>query len=69
MARVHKFGQPDFFVTFIYNLKWKEITDALLLGQTTKDRLELVTCVFNLKLDAFLKDIKDGVFGNVIARI
>jgi len=23
--------------------------------------------VFNLKLDALLKDIKDGVFGNVIA--
>jgi hypothetical protein len=69
MARVHKFGQPDLFVTFIYNLKWKEITDALLLGQTTKDCLELVTCVFNLKLDAFLKDIKDGVLGNVIARI
>jgi len=69
MARVHKFGQPDLFVTFIYNLKWKEITDALLLGQTTKDCLELVTCVFNLKLDAFLKDIKDGVLGNVIAKI
>ncbi len=69
MARVRKFGKPDLFVTFTCNPKWKEITDALLLGQTAKDRPDLVTCVFNLKLDAFLKDIKDGVLGNVIAKI
>jgi len=30
---------------------------------------DLVTRVFNLKLDALLKDIKDGVLGNVIAKI
>jgi hypothetical protein len=29
----------------------------------------LVTRVFNLKLEALLKDIKDGVLGNVIAKI
>jgi hypothetical protein len=69
MARVRKFGKPDLFVTFTYNPKWKEIIDALLLGQTAKDRPELVTRVFNLKLDALLKDIKDGVLGNVIAKI
>jgi hypothetical protein len=69
MARVHKFGQPDLFVTFTCNPKWKEITDALLLGQIAKDRLELITRVFHLKLDALLKDIKDDVLGNVIARI
>jgi hypothetical protein len=49
--------------------KWKEITDALLPGQTTKDRPELVTRIFNLKLDALLKDIIDHVLGNVIAKI
>ncbi len=69
MAKVRKFGKPDLFVTFTCNRKWKEITDALLLGQIAKDRLELVTRVFNLKLDALLKDIKDGVLGNVIAKI
>jgi hypothetical protein len=69
MARVRKFGKPDLFVTFTCNPKWKEITDALLPGQTAKDRPELVTRVFNLKLDALLKDIKDGVLGNVIAKI
>jgi hypothetical protein len=69
MARVCKFGKLDLFVTFTCNPKWKEITDAFLLGQTAKDRLELVTRIFNLKLDTLLKDIKDGVLGNVIAKI
>jgi hypothetical protein len=69
MARVRKFGKSDLFVTFTCNLKWKEITDALLSGQIAKDRPELVTRVFNLKLDTLLKDIKDDVLGNVIAKI
>ncbi|KAH8951223.1 hypothetical protein BDL97_09G015800 [Sphagnum fallax] len=69
MAKVRKFGKPDLFVTFTCNPKWKEITDVLLLGQTAKDRPKLVTRVFNLKLDALLKDIKDSVLGNVIAKI
>jgi len=69
MARVRKFGKLDLFVTFTCNPKWKEITNALLLGQTAKDHLELVTRVFNLKLDTLLRDIKDGVLGNKIAKI
>jgi hypothetical protein len=69
MARVCKFGKPNLFVTFTCNPKWKEIIDALLPGQTAKDRLELVTRDFNLKLDTFLKDIKDDVLGNVITKI
>jgi hypothetical protein len=69
MARVCKFGKPDLFVTFTYNYKWKKILDALLPGQTAKDRLELVIRIFNLKLDTLLKDIKDGVLGNVIVKI
>jgi hypothetical protein len=69
MARVHKFGKPDLFVMFTCNPKWKEITDALFQGQTAKDRPELVTRIFNLKLNTLLKDIKDGVLGNVIAKI
>jgi len=69
MARVRKFGKPDLFVTFTCNPKWKEITNALLPAQTAKDRPDLVTHVLNLKLDALLKDIKDGVLNNVIAKI
>jgi hypothetical protein len=69
MARVRKFGKPNFFITFTCNPKWKKITDTLLPGQTAKDSPELVTRVFNLKLDALLKDIKNGVLGNVIAKI
>jgi hypothetical protein len=69
MARVRKFHKSNLFVIFTCNPKWKEITYALLPRQTTKDRPELVTHIFNLKLDALLKDIKDGVLGNVIAKI
>jgi hypothetical protein len=69
MARVRKFGKSNLFVMFTCNPKWKEITDALLSGQTAKDRPKLVSRVFNLKLDALLKDIKDGFLGNVIAKI
>jgi len=69
MAGVRKFGKSDLFITFTCNPKWKEITYTLLPGQTAKDCLELVTRVFNLKVDALLKDIKDGVLGNVIATI
>jgi len=69
MARVRKFAKPDLFVTFTCNPKWKEITNALLPGQTAKDCFKLVTRVFNLKLDALLKDFKDGVLSNVIAEI
>ncbi len=69
MARVRKFGKSNLFVTFTCNPKWKEITDTLLSGQSVKDHPELVTRVFNLKLDTLLKDIKDNVLGNVIAKI
>jgi hypothetical protein len=69
MARICKFGKPDLFITFTCNLKSKEITNTLLPGQTAKDCPELVIRVFNLKFDAFLKDIKDGILGNVIAKI
>jgi len=69
MARVRKFGKPDLFVTFTCNPKWKEITNALLLGHIAKDCPELIIRVFNLKLDTLLRDIKDGVLGNMIAEI
>jgi hypothetical protein len=69
MARVRKFGKPDLFVTFTCNPKWKEITDTFLPRQYAKHHPELVTRVFNLKLDALLKDIKNGVLGNVIVKI
>ncbi len=69
MATVRKFGKPDLFITFTCNPKWKEITNTLLPGQTAKDCPQLITRVFNLKLNDLLKDIKDSVLGNVIAKI
>jgi hypothetical protein len=69
MARVRKSSKPDLFVIFTCNPKWKEITDALLPRQTAKDCPELVIRIFNLKLDALLKDMKNNVLDNVIAKI
>jgi hypothetical protein len=47
----------------------EEITNALIPWQIAKDRPKLVIRDFNLKLDALLKDIKDDVLGNVIAKM
>ena len=49
---------------------WPEIQRELLPGQTADDRPDLVSRVFKLKYDAFLKDITDNdIFGKVIALI
>ena len=34
MAIVHRFGKPDFFITFTCNPRWREITDELLEKQS-----------------------------------
>jgi hypothetical protein len=57
MAIVRWSGNPDLFITMTCNPHWKEITEALLPGQTAQDRPDLVARVFNLKLEALLKDI------------
>ena len=52
------------------NPKWREITQALLPGQTAFDRPDLLTRVFKLKLDMLLDELyKDGIFGKVIANL
>lgn len=33
IAYVRQYGLPDLFITFTYNLKWKDITDMLKPGQ------------------------------------
>ncbi|XP_057299428.1 uncharacterized protein LOC130630047 [Hydractinia symbiolongicarpus] len=43
MAVIGKFGKPDFFLTFTWNPKWREITENLLAGQRAYDRPDLVT--------------------------
>ena len=72
MGIVHHFGKPDFFVTFTCNPRWKEITDALLPGQTAENRQDIVARVFKLKLKSLLHDLFCGqkpVLGKMVALI
>ncbi|XP_065665574.1 uncharacterized protein LOC136086999 [Hydra vulgaris] len=70
MASIKKYGKPDLFITFTCNPKWREITEYLYPGQTAKDRPDLVTRVFKLKLNNLLNDIfKHGVLGKVVTHV
>lgn len=70
MAVCRVFGSPDLFVTFTCNSKWQEIYDALLfeLGQLPSDRSDMIVRVFNMKVNEFIADIREGkTFGPVLA--
>ena len=52
------------------NPHWPEIAAALLPGQKTNDRPDLITCVFELKLRSLLDDIlKNGYLGQPAAHM
>jgi len=55
MAIVQSKGITDVFLTFICNPNWQEIIVEIEPNQTTSDLLDLVTCVFQMKVKALLK--------------
>nr|GEW95750.1 ATP-dependent DNA helicase PIF1-like [Tanacetum cinerariifolium] len=66
MAICRTYGNPDLFITFTSNPKWKEISDMLayIPGQQPHDRPEVRTRVFKLKLTELLDDLqKKQIFG------
>ena len=80
MAIVRTFGKPDIFLTMTANPNWPEIQDQLLWQVSpgpganhqrrrhkASDRPDIVTCVFEQKKNALLKEINNGKFGRVIA--
>ncbi|XP_075207808.1 LOW QUALITY PROTEIN: uncharacterized protein LOC142312705 [Anomaloglossus baeobatrachus] len=69
MAIVTKYGKPDIFVTMTCNPKWVEITEHLEPWQQVEHRPDLVARIFRLKLKSLLQDIKNGLFGTVIAMV
>ena len=71
MGIVHRFGKPDFFITFTCNPRWKEITDELFERQTPADHPDLAARVFKLKLHSLLQDLYYGpcVLGKMVALI
>ena len=78
MALCRHYRKQDIFLTMTANPKWPEILEQLLLEapppaganyqqrrQTAADRPDIVARVFELKKQALLKEIKDGLFGTV----
>lgn len=53
-------GSPDYFLTFICNPKWTEIDSVLqqIPGQQAEDRPDIVSRIFDIKLNELMKDIK-----------
>lgn len=68
--------KPDIFLTMTANPNWPEIQEALLKEenetgkkQTAADRPDIVARVFQLKKEALLKEIRDGLFGGVVGLV
>nr|KAJ0218604.1 hypothetical protein LSAT_V11C300153220 [Lactuca sativa] len=63
------FGYPDFFITFTCNPKWLEV--KRFLHNTSlhpEDRPDILCRLFKIKLDAFIKDIRENkIFGIIQA--
>ena len=55
-------GKPTLFITMTCNPNWPEITEALEPGQTWEDRADVVNRVFHAKLQAFIQDLREGIF-------
>ena len=79
MAICQAFHKSNIFLTMTANPNWPEIKEQLFLikstfnpannsqRQETKNRPDLVACVFEQKKKSLLKDVKDGLFGKTVA--
>ena len=68
MAIVRKFGKPDLFVTFTASADWPEIKESLKPGESSHDRPDVVTRVFEMKSKELIDDIMEGnIFGKVVS--
>lgn len=66
MTYMRKHGRPDLFITFTCNPEWPEIKNELFPGQTSKNRHDLISRVFHLKMKKFLDiTIKKEIFNKV----
>jgi hypothetical protein len=64
------FHGADLFLTMTANPNWPEIKEALLPGQTTADRPDLVDRVFKAKVNQLKADLfKHGYLGRTVARV
>ena len=62
------FRGADLFLTMAANPNWPEIKEALLPGQISADRPDLVDCVFHSKVQALKDDLfTNGYLGRTVA--
>ena len=69
--------KPDLFITMTANPQWPEIHEALLeyaggdesRKQRPEDRPDIIARIFEEKKKALLKEIQDGLFGEVIGHV
>nr|KAJ0189473.1 hypothetical protein LSAT_V11C800408900 [Lactuca sativa] len=69
LAICRVYGNPHFFITFTCNIKWSEIQHFmdLHLQHDVHSRTDIISCVFQIKVDAFIKFLKeDKTFGDMI---
>ncbi|XP_041448583.1 uncharacterized protein LOC111068967 isoform X2 [Drosophila obscura] len=63
---VRRYGRPNLFITFTCNPQWEEISELLFVGQTSKDRHDILARFFRQKLKSLMDLIvKHGAFGSV----
>lgn len=70
VALCRKYGCPDLFITFTSNPLWSEVTNALAIipGQCSADRPDIINRVFHIKLHLLMDDIiENEFFGPVTA--
>ena len=59
---ISEYGNPTLFITVTCNHQWPEIQERLLPGQSAFDRPDIVDQVFHQRLEAFLANIRKGVY-------
>ena len=70
MTIVTKFGKPDIFLTITANPNWPEIQENLLPHLCSNDRPDIVSWVFQMKLQEPLRDLlQRDVLGEIIAYV
>ncbi|MBW0478347.1 hypothetical protein O181_018062 [Austropuccinia psidii MF-1] len=57
MALVKHFGRPSLFITITANPKWPEIQATLKNNEIPSDRPDLVSRIFQLRLNVLLRDL------------
>ena len=56
--------RPNIFITLTFNTDWREVKESIPPGDSAYRHPEIVARVFKLKLQKFLKNLKDGKYFN-----